>query len=400
LALAWIGVLSSLSRNVKLVTLGWVLMSTGFSATMPFMAIYLVSVRSVSYYVVGAVFLAQGLLGLLSQVIAGFLADWTGPRRSMLAGNLVAAVSTFILAYLIAVQFDAGLIIMFYLAFSFLRGLSQPASSALIADDSGDLLTNFSLLNMAINFGFAIGPAAGGFLINFTGYAYLFVLSGILALATFFVTLPVTEAGYFKAKARENPRPDAATFFYLVLTFMGFLVIGQDVQPFALYASVFAGLKDATIGLLFSFSGLLIVALQLSVAGVIRRRGPFIPVIASLMIGAVGYAVTSFSLDVPSLFVSMALITLAEILFVVPTQVWISYRSPGSRKGAYQGYYSAVRGAGRSVAAWLGTTALGAFSSPAFAWYLVVGISCLTAVLFTLHHRRFGDRPPSRTDAP
>jgi predicted MFS family arabinose efflux permease len=383
-------VLSGVSRNVKLVTLGWVFMSTGWSATMPFMAIYLVTVRSVPYYVVGGVFLATGLLGLLSQVIAGFLADWTGPRRSMLAGNLVAAVSTFVLAFMIAVQFAAGFIILFYLAFSFLRGLSQPASSALIADDKGDLLTNFSLLNMAINFGFAIGPAAGGFLINFTGYAYLFVLSGVLALATFFVTLPVTEAGYFKAKARENPRPDTATFLYLVLTFMGFLVIGQDVQPFSLYASVFAGLSDATIGVIFSFSGLLIVVLQLGVVGFIRRRGPFPLVAGSLLVGAVGYFLTAQSNEIYSLFLSMGVITIAEVLFVVPTQVWVTYRSPDTRKGAFQGYFSAVRFTGRSVAAWLGTTALGAYSSdPAYAWYLIVTISLVTLLLFSVHHWRY-----------
>ena len=382
--------LSGLSRNVKLVTLGWVLMSTGFSATMPFMAIYLVTVRSVPYYLVGAVFLIQGLLGLLSQVMAGFLADWAGPRRSMLAGNLVAAASTFVLAYMIAVQFDPGFIILFYLAFSFLRGLSQPASSALIADDKGDMLTNFSLLNMAINFGFAIGPAAGGFLINYTGYAYLFVLSGILALATFFVTIPVTEAKYYKAKVKENPRPDTATFLYLVLTFMGFLVIGQDVQPFSLYASVFAQLSDATIGVIFSFSGLLIVLLQLGVVGFIRRRGPYLLVAGSLVAGAVGYFATALSRDVVSLLVSMAVITLAEVLFVVPTQVWVTYRSPDTRKGAFQGYFSAVRFTGRSVAAWLGTTALGVFSNdPAYAWYLIVAISLVTLLLFSVHHRHY-----------
>ena len=381
------GVLSGLSGNVKLVTLGFVLMSTGFSATMPFMAIYLVTVRGVPYYLVGAVFLGQGLLGLLSQVIAGFLADWVGPRRSMLAGNLVAAVSTFVLAFMIAVQFAAGFIILFYLAFSFLRGLSQPASSALVADDPGDMLTNFSLLNMAVNFGFAIGPAAGGFLINFTGYAYLFVLSGILALATFFVTIPVTEAKYYKAKAKQNPRPDTATLLYLVLTFMGFLVIGQDVQPFSLYASVFAGLSDAAIGVIFSFSGLLIVALQLGVVGFIRRRGPYPLVAASLLVGAVGYFVTAQSHEIYSLFLSMAVITLAEVLFVVPTQVWVTYRSPDTRKGAFQGYFSAVRFTGRSVAAWLGTTALGVYSyNPAYAWYIIVALSLITLLLFSVHY--------------
>jgi predicted MFS family arabinose efflux permease len=88
----------------------------------------------------------------------------------------------------------------------------------------------------------------------------------------------------------------------------------------------------------------------------------------------------------------MAIITLAEILFVVPTQVWVTHRSPTSRKGAFQGYFSAVRYTGRSVAAWLGTTALGLFSRhPAYAWYVIVAISLLDLVLFYVHHREYND---------
>ncbi|HVP23225.1 MAG TPA: MFS transporter [Conexivisphaerales archaeon] len=382
--------LRGLSRNVKLITLGWILMSIGFSATMPFMAIYLVSERSVPYALAGAVFLAQGLLGLLSQVIAGFIADWAGPRRTMLAGNLVAAAITFVLAYLIMTEVDAFIIIFVYLVFSFLRGLSQPASAALMADDRGDMVTNLSLLTMGANLGFAIGPAAGGFLLDFAGFANLFYLSGAFALATFVVSLPVQEASYFRAKEKHNPRPDMATLLYLILTFLGFLVIGQDIQPFSLYASVFAHQTDFTIGLLFSFSGLVIVVLQMGVARAIRERGIFPLVAASLLAGAVGYFVTSLSRDTPTLFVSMALITLAEILFVVPTQVWVTYRAPETRKGAYQGYSSAIRYTGRSVAAWLGTTALGIFAAdPSYAWYVIVVISFVTLGLFYAHHRAY-----------
>jgi predicted MFS family arabinose efflux permease len=110
-------------------------------------------------------------------------------------------------------------------------------------------------------------------------------------------------------------------------------------------------------------------------------------VAGSLLVGAVGYFVTAQSRDVPSLFLSMAIITLAEILFVVPTQVWVTYRSPDTRKGAFQGYFSAVRFTGRSVAAWLGTTALGAYSyNPAYAWYVIVALSLITLLLFSVHH--------------
>lgn len=382
--------LNGFSKNVRIVTLGWVLVSVGFSATMPFLAIYLAEARSIPLVLVGAVFFAQGLVGLVSQVASGFVTDRAGPRRTLLLGYLVSAVSAAAMAYMVAVSLEPIVIIIMYLAFSFLRGLSIPSSAALVADDKGDPVRNFSIITMAMNLGFAIGPAAAGVLLAFTGYAQLFLLSAATALATFFLSLWLDEASYHKVPKKESPRPDTPTLTFILITFMGYLVIGQDIQPFALYASSFVGASNLVVGYLFSFSGLLIVVIQLVISRIIRRYGSVIPTLVGLIFGAVGYYVTSLSWDVPSLFLSMAIITLAEVFFVVPTQIWVTNRSPDTRKGAFQGYYSAVRYSGRSTASWLGSTALGVFFyNPALAWYLVSGLAIASTFSYALHYRKY-----------
>jgi|GEM_PF-7055253 MFS family permease len=128
------------------------------------------------------------------------------------------------------------------------------------------------------------------------------------------------------------------------------------------------------IGYLFAFSGMVIVGFQLIINKVLRKYGAVKTLVMSSIVSILGYLLTAFSRTVDQLFLSMGVITLAEIFFVVPSQLWITMNSPSSRKGAYQGYYSAVRNGGHSVAAWMGSTTLGIFVfNPVYAWLIIVG---------------------------
>jgi len=83
-----------------------------------------------------------------------------------------------------------------------------PAQAALLAEENTDSITNFSLLAMASNLGFAIGPAIGGILVSITGYAFLFVFSAIMSLITLLMTYQLSEATYHLAKQKQSLIPD------------------------------------------------------------------------------------------------------------------------------------------------------------------------------------------------
>jgi predicted MFS family arabinose efflux permease len=102
--------------------------SVGWSATSPFLAVYLSSVRHVPFETIGVVYLAAGLLSLASQLAGGRLTDSIGPKRVMLVGYFFSIVSALILSYLIGVGANTGLILVAYPIFNFLRGVSQPAA--------------------------------------------------------------------------------------------------------------------------------------------------------------------------------------------------------------------------------------------------------------------------------
>jgi predicted MFS family arabinose efflux permease len=381
--------LPSLSRNVRIITLSRLIVSSGFSATIPFLAIYLAVERSTPLELVGFMYLLQGGASLCSQILSGLLSDHLGAKKTLLIGYAFSAAGAIYMAVLVAGNYAPLLIIMTYPIFSLLRGVAIPAGATLIADDNTDLIGNFSILVMASNLGFALGPAIGGLVVVTTGYALLFLMSSALTFTSLILSLFLTESKYHLVKEKASPRPDAYTLGFILLTLLGFIVIGQDIEPFALYSGQFLHVSNLTIGILFAFSGLLIVILQLPVMRLLRRYGSYMLLVLSSFAAFAAFVILYLASAELELFLAMGTITLAEILFVVPSQIWVTLRSPSTRKGAYQGYYSAVRTAGRSMGAWLGSTTQGLFlTEPSYSWVTMMILALALGAGYSVHAKR------------
>jgi predicted MFS family arabinose efflux permease len=380
--------LPSRSRNVRIITLSRLIVSSGFSATIPFLAIYLAVERSTPLELVGFMYLLQGGASLCSQILSGLLSDHLGAKRTLLIGYAFSAAGAIYMAVLVAGNYAPLLIIMTYPIFSLLRGVAIPAGATLIADDNTDLIGNFSLLVMASNLGFALGPAIGGLVVVTTGYALLFLMSSALTFTSLILSFFLSEGKYHLVKEKESPRPDVYTIGFILLTLLGFIVIGQDVEPFALYSGQFLHVSNLTIGILFAFSGLLIVILQLPVMRLLRRYGSYRLLVGSSVAAFAAFVILYLAASELELFLAMATITLAEILFVVPSQISVTLRSPSTRKGAYQGYYSAVRTAGRSMGAWLGSTTQGLFLAElSYSWVTMMALALALGAGYSIHNR-------------
>jgi predicted MFS family arabinose efflux permease len=78
--------------------------SVGFSATLPFLGVYLLIVRSVSPSEIGLLYLSTGILSFVSQILSGRLTDVIGPKKVMLLGYLSSIVSSLILGFLVALR--------------------------------------------------------------------------------------------------------------------------------------------------------------------------------------------------------------------------------------------------------------------------------------------------------
>lgn len=351
---------------------------------MPFLAIYLEVGRNVPLSTIGIMYLASGFLTFLSQLVGGRLTDSIGPKRVMIAGYLASFIASIILGVMVQFRAIIVAILVLYPIFSLARGISQPATSSIIANqDPNQYRTGFSLLAIAGNLGFAIGPAIGGVLADIYSYAVVFVISALTALTTAIIAQINIHGGKFQniRSVSASPRaerwldwtPDRNLVTFLVLTMCAFIAIGYEITPLSLYVAGFLKFSNSEIGYLFATNGALIVVLQLPSVRLVKRfKRLLTPLALSAFLTFLSYTLASLSKTFVEMELVMVLVTLGEIFLTVPAQTIVSLFSKSNNAGTYQGYYSAFSSVGRSLATFLGPLSFQLFVlDPQIAWLLI-----------------------------
>src|SRR5579875_54290 len=360
---------------------------------MPFLAVYLEVERDVPLSIIGVTYLASGLLTLSSELLGGRMTDSIGPKKVMLMGYSSSVISAALLGGRRIIKKKVGVILVVYPLFSLFRAVTQPATSAIIANqaDPRYVRVGFSLLNVGGNLGFAIGPAIGGVISQDYSYSIVFLFSATIAATVGVIThfgiapglLPRIEgaaARYPKSVPRGlRLNEDRALVLFLFLTLGAFLALGYEITPLSLYVAGFLHFTNLEIGYLFALNGIVIAILQLPLNKLLERsRYLVLPLIISCAFTACSYFVASISANFQEYVLVMLIVTLGEIFLSVPSQTIVTLFSRSENRGTYQGYYFAASSSGRSLASFIGplSFALLAFS-PGLAWILVGTFSLL-----------------------
>ena len=367
--------------------------SVGWSATMPFLAVYLSAVRGVPLATIGVVYLVAGVLSLGSQLIGGRMTDSMGPRRIMLIGFAFSVASALVLSYLIGTDADITLILLTYPLFNFLRGLSQPASSAIVANtEIRNLKTGLSLLSIAGNLGFAIGPALGGVLAQTFNYSSVFLLSAAVPAVTSLLTMLYVRGGQLTGYEEDTERRSAALSWrrdrnlviFLFLVMGGYLAIGYEIVPISVYVQNFLDFSSEQIGYLFATNGLVIVLLQLPLSSLFfRAKKLAYPLIGGCVFAGLSFVMAGFSSTFLEFEGVMVVLTLGEIFTTVPAQTVFTVFSGVRTRGTFQGYAAAASLGGRSLSPLVGLWTFEVFSAlPSLGWYAAAAFAALLGVGF------------------
>jgi len=360
---------------------------------MPFLAVYLSAVRGVSLTTIGAVYLVAGLLSLGSQLLGGRMTDSMGPKRVMLIGFVFSVASALLLSYLIGVGADTTFILLTYPVFNLLRGLSGPASSAIVANSEiRNLKTGLSLLSIAGNLGFAIGPALGGVLAQTYNYSSVFLLSAAVPVITSLLTVVYVAggrlAGYGEGVGRRSAAlgwgKDRNLIIFLFLVIGGYLAIGYEIVPISLYVQKFLSFSSEQIGYLFATNGLVIVLLQLPLSSLFfRAKKLAYPLVGACLFGGLSFILAGLSSTFFEFEVVMVVLTLGEIFMTVPSQTVFTVFSGVRTRGTFQGYVAAASLGGRSLSPLVGLWTFQVFSAfPGLGWYTAAAFTCLLGVGF------------------
>jgi MFS family permease len=341
-----------------------------------FLVLYL-RARGYSTSAAGGALSAYGVGSLVAAAAGGLLADRVGRRNAIalsMFGSAVAMLALWrasSLAAVIALASVAGLFAELY----------RPAAGALLTDllAPEQRVVGFAVYRFAINLGTAIGPAVGG-LVARHGFGPLFVGDAATSLACGAITLAWLPHGV-RTSRRDERRGEAsrailrdrAFLVFCASTLLGALVYMQAEATLPL-AVVDGGHSRAFYGLLMSFNGLLVIAIELPLVTVTQRFAPRWPMVLGSLLVGLGFALTGVSGAAVALAVSVVVWTAGEMVFSPVASAYVAALAPPTLRGRY-------------TATWGLMFALGAVLGPAagtalYAWHpralwlacLVVGV--------------------------
>jgi MFS family permease len=357
------------------------------SFVVPFLALYLTQ-SGYSLAQAGAAIGAYGLGNIFASLLGGYLADHLGRKRTIALSMFLGAGAMLLLSQ--ARGFPAILLLS---ALTGLTGeLYRPASSALLADlvPAPQRVTAFSAYRMAINAGWAFGPATAGFLAG-RGYFWLFagdasssVLFGLVAL----VALPgsgarAAAAAGFGEATRAILR-DRRLHRVLAGSFGIAFVFLQMSSTYGL-AVTHLGFSPSTYGALISLNGALVVLVELPLTTVTRRLSPLLVMAAGYLLIGAGFALNALAVTVPALAACVVVFTLGEMCAMPVAAAYVAELSPESMRGRYMGAYGLTWTVAQVVGPALG---MRLFASGPAAFWLAGGLVGVLAACVTVQGAR------------
>jgi MFS family permease len=281
----------------------------------------------------------------------------------------------------------------------------RPASAALLADlvPAGQRLPAFALNRLAINLGFAAGPATAGLLADrsftylFVGDALTSIVFGALALAALPEGVRTRRGDERRGEGIRTIARDRAFVFFLVSSILGAFVYFQSNATFPLHVKE-SGLSNADYGLLISLNGLAIVLLELPFTSVTQRY-PAIPTLAvgSILVG-LGFALNAWAESLAALAFTVLIWTIGEIVYAPVASAYVADIAPVHLRGRYQGAWGLMWGLAFMLGPGLGA-AFFAWNGDAF-WLFCGVLGVLSAGLLLAGSRTPGSRTRSQAQTP
>jgi predicted MFS family arabinose efflux permease len=361
------------------------------SMVLAFMSLYLTKELGFSMGQAGLVLGAYGTGSILGSYFGGWLTDRRGYYKilvfSLIGSGLTLLPLLFITDFL-AIMFNVFI-------YAIIADAFRPANSVAVSYYSTDetRTRSISLIRLAINLGFGIGPMIGGLTAAWIGFKWIFLFDAITSLLAGLVII-----GYLPHKSAlksDAPRtiPSKSSSVFYDKSFLIFLLMVSlyGIFFFQLFASVpvfFSknfGYSEDIIGYLLGLNGLLVVLMEMPIIYRIENRfnnASWIAVGCLMM--CIAYIL--LALNYNNLFLCMVytfFITLSEI-FAMPFMMRYTMSKPEpERKGQYLAMYSVAYGLSHIIAPSLGLGFAAAFNFPLF-YGLASVASLFLAILFFL----------------
>ncbi|MCO6478428.1 MAG: MFS transporter [Phaeodactylibacter sp.] len=385
------------SREIWLLSAVMLINRSG-TMVIPFLSVYLTQVMGYSLGQAGWVMSCFGAGSVLGSYIGGRLTDRIGFYQVQFWSLLVSGLAFIALGY---VNSLLSICVVVFIT-STIADAFRPANMSAVAAYSKpeNRTRTLALLRLAINLGWAIGPAIGGLLAASVGYGLLFWADGLTCMAA---------ALFFRFALPERPpvessrEPDSggallavgaahrdrAFLFFLLLAFLNAVAFMQLFGTLPVFFKQEVGLDEGMIGRLMAMNGLIIAITEMPLIFVVEKRFRISQMISvgTLLIGASYMLFNLFGPVVGMAFACMIFMTLGEMLSL-PFLATMALNFTNDRnRGQYMALFTMAYSVAHIAAPSIGLQVAEHFGFSTL-WYLIMGICLLVWVGFTYLDRR------------
>ncbi|QEE50962.1 MFS transporter [Flavobacterium alkalisoli] len=336
------------SREIWILTLITFINRAG-TMVLPFLSKYLKEDLHFSYDQVGWILVSFGCGSMAGSWIGGKLSDKIGFYKVMVFSLFSTGILFFGLQFV--TSFEGLCFAMF--GIMVIADMFRPAMFvSLGAYAKPENRTRaLTLVRLAVNLGFAAGPALGGLIITGIGYKGLFWADGascIISILIFYILVKEKKKSKEPETFSEEPLKkrsvwnDATFIIFLFTSFTTAMVFFQLFTTLPLYHREAYGLTELHTGLIMSFNGLMVFFMEMPIVGYFERKN--FPKIKIIIWGSLFFAASFFVLLINVwigiLLLSVVLLTFGEMFCFPFANSFALSRAPRGQEGKYMALYT------------------------------------------------------------
>ena len=315
---------------------------------LPFLSKYLKENLHFTYGEVGWVMVSFGFGSMLGSWLGGKLSDKIGFYKIMVFSLFTSGILFFLLQYITTFW---GLCIGIFAIMS-IADMFRPAMfvSLGVYAKPENRTKALTLVRLAVNLGYAAGPAMGGLIIMGIGYKGLFWIDGgscILAILIFVLLVKEKKKNILQdAHPREievaSVFADKIFWIFLFVSFISAMIFFQLFTTLPLYHHEMFGLSEFQTGLLMTLNGLMIFSLEMPIVSYFERKKvqKLKIILWGSLLMAISFYLLLINIWAGILIISMIFMSIGEMFAFPFSNTFAMSRAPRGHEGRYMALYT------------------------------------------------------------
>ena len=312
----------------------------------PFLSLYLTENLDFTLKDVGWIMSAFGLGSVVGSWLGGRLTDKIGYYKVMVRSLISTGVLFIALQFLNTfASFCFGIFLVMLVADMFRPAMFVALSAYSKPENKTRSVT---LIRLAINLGFSVGPAVGGIIITTLSYGGLFWVDGItciLATGLLIKVLHPKKARVLDTVKNENPSSayhDKAFLIFLIAMVLFGIVFLQYFSTMPLYYKDIHQLTEFDIGILLGMNGFVIFLLEMPLIKWLETTNftkSGLMVFGTILLG-ISILVLNLTSWTGVLIIGMLFMSLGEMITFPFSNAFALDRAKKGNQGEYMALYS------------------------------------------------------------